>query len=211
MEVMERGRVAYELPDDAYPDDTYDQVIVLRGVSWDQYVALNDANGEAAIPKFAYLDGELELVVTSDRHEIIKKLGARLVEAYAEETNMQFCGAGNTTFRKKSKKAGLEPDECYWVGKISKYPDLAIEVVYRSGGLNKLEVYRRLGVREVWFWIKDGFRIYHLHKDVYREVARSVVVPGIDLDVIARIVMTTDDMDQTQAVRSYRRSLRRRR
>ena len=30
-------------------------------------------------------------------------------------------------------------------------PELAIEVVYTSGGIDILKIYRRLGVKEVWF------------------------------------------------------------
>jgi hypothetical protein len=31
-------------------------------------------------------------------------------------------------------------------------PDIAIEVIWTSGGIDKLEVYRKLGVREVWYY-----------------------------------------------------------
>ncbi|MEG4506483.1 Uma2 family endonuclease [Microcoleus sp. F6_B4] len=34
-------------------------------------------------------------------------------------------------------------------------PDLAIEVVFTSGGIDKLQLYKRLGIPEVWFW-EDG-------------------------------------------------------
>jgi len=44
----------------------------------------------------------------------------------------------------------LEPDECYLVGDQDKSaPDLAIEVIGTSGGIDKLEIYRRLDVGEV--------------------------------------------------------------
>jgi hypothetical protein len=37
-----------------------------------------------------------------------------------------------------------------------------------------------------------------------------VALPGIDLDQIAKIVVSTDDSEQAEAVRAYRRSVRRR-
>jgi hypothetical protein len=43
------------------------------------------------------------------------------------------------------------PDECYVLGRElldDDFPDIALEVVISSGGINKLEVYRGLGVRE---------------------------------------------------------------
>ena len=48
----------------------------------------------------------------------------------------------------------------------AKNPDLAIEVVITSGGLRKLAAYHRLGVREVWFWIREALQIYELRAAV---------------------------------------------
>jgi Uma2 family endonuclease len=55
-------------------------------------------------------------------------------------------------------EAGLvkrEVDKSYKLGANRTRPDLAIEVVVISGGINKLEVCKRLGIPEVWFW-QDG-------------------------------------------------------
>ena len=118
-----------------------DQGVVLPGVSWEQYIALSDAR-EKSRPLMAYLDGALEIMTTSSRHEWVEKTIARLVEAYAEEVRLSLVGYGNTTFRKKLKRAGAEPDECYTLGKLRRLPDLVVEVVFTSGGIDKLEVYR---------------------------------------------------------------------
>jgi len=212
MEIMDRERVALPTHFDWDRGDR-DQVIVLHGVSWDQYVALDDARGEASQPLFAYLDGELELVTVSFRHEFVKKLLSRLLEAYAEERNIALNGFGEATQRKKKKKTGAQADEHYFIGrapsKRSSAPDLVIEVVYTSGGINKLEVWRRLGAREVWFWINGRIYVYSLVDGQYRESPTSRAVPGIDLDAIARIIAETDESEQTEAVRAYRKSLTR--
>jgi Uma2 family endonuclease len=184
-----------------------DQVIVLPNISWDQYIEISTSRGEAPRPLLAYLDGDLEVMTTSRPHEWVKKMLARLVEAYAEERNIPLVGYGQATWRNKVKRAGLEPDECYALGKLRKVPDLAIEVVHTSGGINKLEIYRRLGVREVWFWINARVYVYRLNGK-YKESTASSVLTEIDLDVIARTVADTDEGDQTEAVRAYRRSLR---
>jgi hypothetical protein len=49
----------------------------------------------------------------------------------------------------KQVERGVEPDECYVLGDVAEpaRPDLAIEVVWSSGGINELEIYRKLGVR----------------------------------------------------------------
>jgi Uma2 family endonuclease len=184
-----------------------DQIVVLRAIAWEQYDALVEARGDDAGPRMAYLDGLLEIMTVSPRHEYEKKLIARLLEAYAEERDVSLNGFGQTTYRKKAKKAGLEPDECYCVGAEKSLPDLAIEVFYTSGGVDKLEIYRRLEVGEVWFWVKGTFWIYQLVSRRYEKVERSRVLPALDLDEIAHIVVTTDRAHQTEAVRAYRRSL----
>jgi Uma2 family endonuclease len=206
MENMDR-EAKPPIPFDWDPNPGRDQVIVLHGISWPQYLAIARSRGESPRPLLAYLDGELEIVTTSRTHEWVKKMLGRLIEAYAEEMNVALNGYGQATWRKKVKKAGLEPDECYAIGKLRKVPDLAIEVVHTSGGVDKLEIYRRLGIPEVWFWINGRFYVYRLEQ-TYREVPSSVVLRGIDLDAIARVVATTDEDEQTAAVRAYRKSLR---
>lgn len=181
---------------------------MLRGVPWAQYEALLRARGEAPQPRLAYLDGVLEIMTTGFRHEVGKTLLARLVECYAEERGIALTGAGNMTFKKAAKQAGLEPDECYWLGKIRRAPDLAIEIVETSGGIDKLEIYRRLGVREVWFWIEGRIWAYARERGPYREVRASTLMPALDLEELARIIVTTDDDAQTDAVRRYRHALR---
>jgi Uma2 family endonuclease len=185
-----------------------DQIVVLRGIPWAQYDGLLRAREKVGGTRMAFLDGVLEIVSTSARHELYKTLIARLVEAYAEEADISLNGLGSTTYRKRIKQAGLEPDESYCIGPIRKFPHIALEIVQTSGGIDKLEIYRRLGVEEVWFWIDGRFRIYRLAADGYHKRARSVALPGIDLGRIQQIVLTVDDSRQTEAVRTYRRSLR---
>ena len=212
MEIMDRERAAPPIHVDWDQRGERDQVVVLHGVPWEQYIALDDAR-EGKQPLFAYLDGELELVTVSHRHEFVKTLLARLIEAYAEERAVSLNGYGEATNRKKKKKAGAQPDEHYYIGraptKKDPGPDLVIEVVYTSGGINKLEVWRRLGAREVWFWSNGRIYVYCLVEGTYRESATSRAMPRIDLDVIGRIVAETDEDEQTEAVRAYRKSLTR--
>lgn len=186
-----------------------DQRVMLYGVSWTDYDAIDRVRGpDAPQPRLSYLDGTLELMTTGSRHELVKKLLARLIEAYADEHEIELIGVGNATFRKKARKAGLEPDECYWLDGEKVVPDLAIEVVQTSGGVDKLEIYRRLGVREVWFWIDEAFAVYRLAGERYRKHVESVALRGIDLGAIAELLRTTEPRQQAAVARAYRRSLR---
>ncbi len=187
-----------------------DQIVVLRNLPWEQYDGLCEARKDSAGPRLAYLDGTLEIISPARKHEYEKTLIARLIEAHGEEMEISLNGFGSATFREKAKDAGVEPDECYCVGPAKKYPDFAIEVVHACGGVDKLEIYRRLEVPEVWFWQKGQFWIYRLTGRKYTPRERSEVLPGFDLAVLAKIVAATGESHQTEAVRAYRRSLRRR-
>jgi hypothetical protein len=68
-----------------------------------------------------------------------------------------------------------------------------------------LEVYRGFGVREVWFWENDAFHIHVLREGGYRPFERSVLLPDLDFEVVARFVRLGD---QHEAARAYRDWLR---
>jgi Uma2 family endonuclease len=208
---MDRA-TAIELPEPADWDPDRDQIVVLRGVSWEHYEALLRARGESPRPLIAYLDGELEIVTTSSYHEVVKVKLRRLFEAFAEERHVSLNGFGQATRKRRRKQAGVEPDEWYKIGTGGGWaPDLAIEVVYTSGGVDKLEIYRRFAVGEVWFWIDDRIHVFRLVEGRYQPRSTSAAVPGIDLDDLARLILTSDDYAQTEMVREYRRSLQKRR
>jgi Uma2 family endonuclease len=179
--------------------------IVLRGLRWQDYQALLEAREPKSWPRIIYLDGEIELMAHSWDHESIKKTVARLVEAYAEESDLALNGAGSWTLRSRIKQAGAEPDECYSIGPVGRMPQLAIEIAWSRGALNKLEVYRRLGVGEVWIWSKRALEVHVLRGARYVRAKRSELLPELDLDLLVEFV---DPSDQTGAVKRWRRALR---
>ena len=183
-----------------------DQRVTLHDVSWADFEQILRIRGDRAGIRVTYLNGELELMTPSVDHEGIKTTIARLLEAYAEERGLAFNGFGSWTLKHAPTEA-LEPDECYslTLGRPTS-PDLAIEVIWTSGGIDKLEVYRGLGVREVWFWRRGAIEIYVLTGDHYERHQRSVGLPDLDLAVLVRYI---DPENQTEAVRRYRQALRR--
>src|SRR5262249_19138976 len=143
-----------------------DRVVVLRGVSWPDFKRRLDAKGESPVPRMHYLDGVLELVTPSRGHERQGRWIGALVGTYGLERNVERSVYGSWTLKNKLRKAGAEPDECFIIGDDSAAelprPHLAIEVNWSRRGINKLEIYRRLGVHEVWFWERDTVAIYCL-------------------------------------------------
>jgi Uma2 family endonuclease len=122
--------------------------------------------------------------------EHLKKFIARLIEAYADQRRIELLGFGSETYRREAAERGLEPDECYCVGAEKDVPDIALEVITTSGGIDKLEVYRGLEVPEVWFWVDVRFAIYELVAGSYQPRARSRFLPALDLQRLAELFDT---------------------
>lgn len=136
------------------------------------------------------------------------KIGC-LVEAWCLERGVEFSPYGSWTLEKKEVERGVEADECYVFGEVlePERPDLAIEVVWTSGGLNKLEIYRKLGVREVWFWRRGRLTAHRLRDEAYEDITECAVLPGIDL---AQLASYLDRPTASQAIREYRAALQQR-
>ncbi|HKQ70772.1 MAG TPA: Uma2 family endonuclease [Polyangiaceae bacterium] len=188
------------------PAPGVDQRLILTGISWRDYRVLRDLLDGPGV-RMTYLEGALEIMSPSRLHEDVKTRIARLLEVFALERDIPLYGYGSTTFHSEPKERGLEPDECYVIGKpqTDGFPDLAIEVTVTSGGIDKLEVYRGLGVREVWIWEGGRIRVHTLGPNGYEERAGSTVVPDVDIAELAKYV---DDPDQHAALKVYREALR---
>jgi hypothetical protein len=84
-------------------------------------------------------------------------------------------------------------------------PHFAIDVVRTRDGIDKLEVYRKLGVREVRVWEGETLTFHVLRGESYVGVERSEVVPGLDPDLVARCMGAES---QTAAVKMLRAGVR---
>jgi Uma2 family endonuclease len=169
-------------------------------------VALRDAVDTPGV-RMTYIEGLLEIMTPLPAHELAKTMIARLIEMFAIERDVPLQGYGSTTFRSAAKARGLEPDECYCVDHLLKdVPDIALEVVLTSGGIEKLPVYEGLGVKEVWFWEKDAFHLYALRDAGYEAIPASELVPGLDLEVLAAFARRSDQHETVKAFRDWLRS-----
>jgi Uma2 family endonuclease len=101
------------LPNGAEPEER----IILCGLSWERYLALDKALGDDRPgPRFYYLDGELEIMTTSSEHERIKKWISGFLEIYFDSAGLEVMPRGQATLRRALKQAGAEPDESWCIG-----------------------------------------------------------------------------------------------
>ncbi len=170
---------------------TADRRIVLSGIDWQGFERLCELRGERSAPRLAYLDGTVEIMSPSGGHEETKSLIGSVVEQYCLERGILIKGIGSWLLKHAPKEAGVEPDECYLFGRVhpevAGRPDLAIEVTWTSGGIDKLEIYRRYEVPEVWFWEDDEITVYVLAGNDYQRADRSACLPELDLALVCRL------------------------
>ena len=180
-----------------------DHIVLLDNAPWADYQRLLEIRGDRSAPRIADLDGVVEIMRPSQPHESLKSRIGRLVEVWCLERGIEFNAYGSWTLENKQERRGVESDECYIFhgATTAARPDLAIEVVWTSGGLDKLKIYGGLGVREVWFWRRGRLTVHVLRGEAYEETSHSEVLPGIDLTELASYL---DRPTDSQAIREYR-------
>lgn len=182
--------------------------VLLYDVPWSTYVVLRDSLDQSGgrHVRLTYLEGRLEIMSPlSAEHEVNKKLIGRMLELLCLERGIPLYGYGSMTQRREEKKRALESDECYARGSDKATPDIALEVIVSSPLLDKLEVYRGLGVREVWVFRQGKFTVHALRSDAYEVIPTSEISPEVDLELLARHVAMPD---QHAALLAYRDAIR---
>jgi Uma2 family endonuclease len=180
-----------------------EQRFVVSGVPWETYVMLREALDHTNL-RMTYLEGTLEIMSPSRRHELQKTQIARFLELFCLERDIPLYGYGSTTWRSEAKARGLEADECYSRGERD-LPEIAIEVIVSRGLVDKLEVYRGLGIREIWLFEAGAYTVLTLRDTGYVKIPSSEVFPEVDLARIVQFAMRTD---QHAALREFRDELR---
>lgn len=188
-------------------DDTpnADQIVVFHDVTWKDYESLVAIRGDRPAPRISYLEGEVEIMSPSKDHEQIKSYIGHLLETWCIDRGMEVNPFGSWTLTKEENGLAAEADECYTFGtEPRESPQLAIEVEWTRGGIDKLEIYRKLGVEEVWYWRKGVIEVYVLVEGTFTRTRRSRLLPHLDVELLASML---DRDTLTQAVRDFRKAL----
>src|SRR3954454_18691830 len=122
------------------------------------------------------------------------------------DRGIEIRAVGSWTLRQRGKKRGVEADECYVFGPDKrKRPDLAIEIEWTQHGIDKLAIYEKLGVEEVWFWRRGVIEVYILDGRELTRIERSHRFPELDLELLASML---DRDTVSQAIRDFRKATR---
>jgi len=179
---------------------------LFENLTWREFKAVEQLLDRPGY-RLSFLDGILEIrQMPGESHETVKgRLGA-LLELYLLSAGFDFTPTESMTLESEGGSVKREADKSYKLAPGRSRPDLAIEIVFTSGGIDKLEAYKRLKISEVWFWEDGGLEIYRLRGEGnqlhYEKIAQSEEVPGINLELLLNCIQMANHVDAIKKFQS---------
>ncbi|MGL6344482.1 MAG: Uma2 family endonuclease [Waterburya sp.] len=161
-----------------------DKTITLADMTWSDYLELSQQNPEY---RFTYYENIITAVSPSKNHERIKKTIGILIETYCRLKQIKFYAFGSADV-KKPPLAAKQPDESYCFETEKDIPDLAVEVVFSSGGIKDLEKYKALDIKEVWFWQNNQLEIYVKTENNYTKTLNSFYLSQLNTELLNKYI-----------------------
>jgi Uma2 family endonuclease len=203
---------------------TRPQRLVLYGVSWHEYTRMLRAFAERPGFRLTYDRGTLEIMSPLFEHEIDIDLLGRFVVVLTEEMGLPLQAGRSTTFRRRRMRRGLEPDHSWWIAhapqmrgkrridlRVDPPPDLALEVDVTRRSLDRMSIYARLRVPEVWRLNAQGLTFQVLQPNGrYAEQTHSPTFPLFTPADLMSFVGLRSQHDENEVVRRFRGFVRQR-
>lgn len=185
-----------------------DQRIVHSGITWQQFKLIQSGFGDTRNVRLYYYNNTVEIIRSGRDREFFKSIIGFLLELFCLETGIEFEPLGSTT-QEREDEASAEPDESYCIGASKPTPDLIIEVIFTSGSIKKLNLYRALNIPEVWFWEDGVFSLYRLRRSGYEAISQSEIpeLATLDIELLARCVLMAQT-SRLNAANTLRQALR---
>jgi Uma2 family endonuclease len=194
-----------------------DQRLVLSGSDWRTYTRLLRALERHPAVRLTYDRGVLEVMTLSHEHEGLSYILGRFVDVLTEELGLPIKGGRSTTFRRRKRRKGLEPDNCFWIAnetrvrgktrinlKTDPPPDLAIEVDVSHSSLDRLGIYAALGVPEVWRYDGQALTFHVLAGTAYTAASHSPTFPFLAPADVLRFLALRASRDENEVARAFR-------
>lgn len=196
------------------------QRVRLHDVSWQEFEAILEELGEHRAARLAYSQETLEIRMPLPEHEVDKELIGDMVKILLEELEIDCECFGSTTFKRESKKGGIEPDQCFYIqnhqvmrGKrrvdltVDPLPDLAIEIDVTSK--TQLEAYEILQVPELWRYETNQLQINVLQEGKYVASPSSAIFSGLPIiELITEFVVQSVTLGRSPTLRAFRNRVR---
>ncbi len=184
-----------------------DQRIVHDGRSWEQFKSIQTGFEQASGVRLFYYDGTVEVLMPGREHELFSWVIGHLIGLFLAQKGVFFQPTGAMT-QEKEREVSAQADQSFCLGSVKPIPDLSIEVVFTSGGADKLTRYQALGVPEVWLWQDGVLGVYHLRSQGYERCDRSELegLNDLDLDLLRQSVLMAET-DTGAAIRQFQQAI----
>jgi Uma2 family endonuclease len=191
------------------------QHFVLEDASWGLYEKLLKDIGERPI-RVTYDDGRMEIMSPLPEHEDVKKFIARMIEMLTFMLDMPVKSLGSTTFRRKDRAKGLEPDECYYFRNEAKMrgrkrldlkkdppPELVVEIDITHRSVPREPIYAALGVPEIWRFNGRRLQCLHLRGGEYSLRKMSLAFPFLEPALLQQFIDRLASEDETSILKTF--------
>jgi Uma2 family endonuclease len=165
---------------------------VLHGIDWRTYARLLRAFERRRGFRLTYDRGMLEIMSPLWEHEKAAYILGRFIDVLTEELHLPYEPGRSVTLRRRNKRRGLEPDNCYWIAnagrlqgkkhldlRVDPPPDLAIEIDVTHSSLDRMSIYAALEVPEVWRATSEGLTFHILKAGIYQIHTNSLSFPRL--------------------------------
>jgi Uma2 family endonuclease len=191
------------------------QHFVMEDASCELYEKLLRDIGNRPI-RVTYDEGRMEIMSPLPEHERPKGVMGRMIEMLAFELNMPMVSLGSTTFRKKEKAKGLEPDECYYFRDEARMrgrkrldlrrdppPELLVEIDVTSRSVPRQPIHAALDVPEIWRYDGRRLQCLQLVKGAYVPRKMSRVFPFLEPAQLQQFLDLLPEQDDTSILRLF--------
>ncbi|MGH9803222.1 MAG: Uma2 family endonuclease, partial [Blastocatellia bacterium] len=131
-----------------------DAIVILRKMTWEDYVELSEQVGETHRLRLSFNDGTLKIMSLSLEHEKYADFIKRLMHQLSFRLRLNILFSGSATLRKKKKSKGNEPDASFYVQtaaavgnrldldfEVDPLPDIVVEVDIHHASTDNDPVY----------------------------------------------------------------------
>jgi len=157
--------------------------------------------------------------------EKYKRFIEKIIDALADDLDLNVEPVGSATWRKKQDAKGAEADTCYYVknadriiGKrdidlnVDPPPDMVVEIDATSESLSKFGIYSTLRVPEIWRYDvrHNQIHMYELRGNKYLEISVSRSFPILTPKALADFIEQSKTKGQKAAMSAFRTWLKKR-
>ena len=163
------------------------QLLVHHDRTWTQFKHLQQGYSGSLV-RLSFFQGTVEVLLPGRSHERFAEIIGTLLTFFFWTKGITYFPDGSTA-QEQPELASIQPDKSYCFITEKSRPDLAIEITVTSGSINKLDLYKTLGIPEVWFWEDGSLAIYVLREGQYDRQDISNLLPTLDILLFKRCVL----------------------